>query len=155
MHCGHPLRATFTRRGALRRQLALLAHHLWILPSSEVSDDTAKRCLNSFINEVTHKRDSPLICEPPKHPPAKPVVPQWSRRLAAQPISRVPASKRGEVLIMQRMSFIKDPSAPSTSRLEAYDKLFGGDLTADDAKALDELFSVVSSFGCSFYVIST
>jgi hypothetical protein len=37
--------------------------------------DTAKRRLNSFINKVTHKRDSPLIREPPKQPPAKPVLP--------------------------------------------------------------------------------
>jgi hypothetical protein len=47
------------------------------------------------------------------------------------------------VLIMQRISFIKGPSAPSTLGLEAYDKLFGGDLTADDAEALDELFPAV------------
>jgi hypothetical protein len=33
------------------------------------------------------------------------------------------------------------PSAPSTSGLAAYDKLFGGELMADNAEALDELFS--------------
>jgi hypothetical protein len=47
------------------------------------------------------------------------------------------------VLIMQRMSFTKGPSAPSTSELESHDKLFGGDLTASEAEALDELFSAV------------
>ena len=99
----------------------------------------------SFINEVTRKRDSPLIREPPKQPPAKPVMPWQSRQLAAQPLSRVPASKRGEVLIMQRMGFTKGPSAPSMSELEAYDKLFGGDLTASEAEALDELFPAVRS----------
>ena len=63
--------------------------------------------------------------------------------MAAQPLSRVPASKRGEVLIMQRMGFTKGPSAPSVLELEAYEKLFGGDLTASEAEALDELFPAV------------
>jgi len=42
------------------------------------------------------------------------------------------------------MGFSKGPSAPSASELEAYEKLFGGDLTASEAEALDELFPVVS-----------
>jgi hypothetical protein len=56
-------------------------------PSSDVSDDTAKRRLDNFIGKVTCKRDSPLIREPPKQPPAKPVLLWRSRRLAAQPLS--------------------------------------------------------------------
>ena len=67
------------------------------------NDDSAKRRLNNFINNVTRKRDSPLIREPLKQPPAKPILPWRSRWLAAQSLSRVPASKRGEVLIMQRI----------------------------------------------------
>ena len=63
----------------------------------------------------------------------------------AQTLSRVHASKRGEVLIMQRMGYTKGPSAPSASELVAYDKLFEGDLTASEAEALDELFSAVRS----------
>ena len=46
---------------------------------------------------------------------------------------------------MQRMSFAKGPSVPSASVLEAYDKLFGGDLIASKAEALDELFPAVRS----------
>ena len=46
---------------------------------------------------------------------------------------------------MQRMGFTKGPSAPSASELEAYDKLFGGNLTTSKAEALDELFPVVRS----------
>ena len=111
---------------------------------AEDNDDSAKRRLDSFINEVTRKRDSPLIREPPMQSPAEPMIPRRSRRLEAQPLSRVPASKRGEVLIMQRMGFTKGPSAPSVSELEAYEKLFGGDLTASEAETLDELFSAVS-----------
>jgi hypothetical protein len=30
------------------------------------NDDSAKRRLDNFINKVTRKRASPLICEPPK-----------------------------------------------------------------------------------------
>jgi hypothetical protein len=64
------------------------------------NDGSAKRRLDSFINKVTRKRDSPLIREPPKQPPAKPVLPWRNKRLAAQSLSRVHVSKRGEVLIM-------------------------------------------------------
>ena len=67
---------------------------------TEDNDDSAKRRLDSFINEVTRKRDSPLIHEPPKQPPAKPMMSWRSMRLVAQPLSRVPACKWGEVLIM-------------------------------------------------------
>jgi hypothetical protein len=69
---------------------------------SEVSVDTTERRLNDFISKVTRKRDPPLISEPPQQPPAKTVLPQRSRRQAAHPLSQVPASKRGEVLIKQR-----------------------------------------------------
>ena len=44
---------------------------------------------------------------------------------------------------MQRMSYIKGPSAPSASELEAFDKLFDGNLTASEAEALDKLFQAV------------
>jgi hypothetical protein len=112
---------------------------------TEDSDDSTKRRLDSFINEVTRKRDSPLIRELAKQPPTKPVMLWRSRWLVAQPLSRVPAFKQGEVLIIQRMSFTKGPTAPSASELEAYDKLFGGDLTVSEAEALDELFPAVWS----------
>ena len=95
----------------------------WAVDSPK-NDNFAKRRLDSFINKVTRKRDSPLIREPPKQLPAKPVLPWRSRRLAAQNLSRVPASKRGEVLIMQRMGYTKGPSAPSASELEAFDLPF-------------------------------
>jgi hypothetical protein len=107
------------------------------------NDGFAKRRLDNFINKVTRRKDSPLICESPKQPPAKPVLPWQSRRLAAQSLSRVLAFKRGEVLIMQRMGYTKDPSTPSASELETFDKLFDGDLTASNAETMDALFSVV------------
>jgi hypothetical protein len=107
------------------------------------NNGSTKHRLDSFINEVTRKRDYPLIREPPKQPPAKPVLPWRSRQLAAWGLSRVPASKRGEGLIMQRMGYTKGPSAPSTSELEAFDKLFDGNLTAYNAEASEALFLAV------------
>jgi hypothetical protein len=107
------------------------------------NDGSAERRLDNFINIVTRKRDSPLIHEPPKQPPAKPVLPWRSRRLAAESLSRVPASKREEMLIMQRIGYTKGPSAPSASELEAFDKLFDGNLFASNAEAMDALFPAV------------
>ena len=107
------------------------------------NDDSAKRCLDSFINNATRKRDSPLIREPPKQPLAKPILPWWSRRLTAHSLSRVPPSKRGEVLIMHHMSYTRDPSVPSASELEAFDRLFDCNLTASEAETLDELFPAI------------
>jgi hypothetical protein len=66
----------------------------------DVNDSSTARRLKSFTRRVRKKVDSPLIREPPKQPPATSVLPWQSRRLAAQSLSRVPASKRGEVLIM-------------------------------------------------------
>jgi hypothetical protein len=66
-----------------------------------VDDDASfKRHLDNFTKAVVCKRDSLLIREPPKQPPAKPVLPWQKKWLAAQSLSRVPASKRDEVLIM-------------------------------------------------------
>jgi hypothetical protein len=41
---------------------------------------------------------------------------------------------------MQRMSYNKGPSAPSASELEAFDKIFDGNLTVSGVEALDTLF---------------
>jgi hypothetical protein len=105
-----------------------------------VSDSSAARRLKTFTRCVLKKVDSSLIREPPKQPPAKPVMPWWSRRLAAQRLSRVPASKRGEVLIMQRMGYTKGSSASSALELETFDKIFDSNLTASNVEALGALF---------------
>ena len=92
------------------------------------------------MNDKSRSYRHTLIREPPGQPPAKPVLPWRSRRLVVQSLSRVPASKQGEVLIMQRMGYTKGPSAPSASELETFDKLFDGNLTTSEAEALDALF---------------
>ena len=41
------------------------------------------------------------------------------------------------------MGYVKGPSAPSASEVEAFNKLFDDNLTASEAKAMDALFPVV------------
>jgi hypothetical protein len=41
------------------------------------------------------------------------------------------------------MGYTKGPPASSTSELEAFDKLFDGNITASNAEALDALFPAV------------
>ena len=106
----------------------------------DVSDNSATRRLKSFTRRMLKNVDSSLICKPPNQPPAKPVPSPWNRRLAVQSLSRVPASKRGEVLIIQRMCYTSGPSAPSVLELEAFDKIFDDNLIASNVEALDMLF---------------
>jgi hypothetical protein len=54
----------------------------------------------------------------------------------------VPAFKRGEVLIMQRMGYTKGPLVPSASERETFDRLFDG---KSEAEALDELLPAVGN----------
>jgi hypothetical protein len=41
------------------------------------------------------------------------------------------------------LAYTKSPSAPSASELQAFDKLFDGDLTASNIETMDVLFSAV------------
>ena len=64
----------------------------------------AARRLARFTEEVQLKRRSPLIDTPSRQKAAtKRPLPARSRRIAAQPLARIPPSKRGEVLLRQRM----------------------------------------------------
>jgi hypothetical protein len=110
----------------------------WEDRTVDVRDSSAARRLKSLTRHVLKKVDSPLIREPPKQPPAKPVLPLWSMWLAAQSLSRVSASNRGKVLILQCMGYTKSPPVPSASELKAFDKIFDGN--ESNIKALDVLF---------------
>lgn len=80
------------------------------------SDNSATRRLKGFTKQVMRKVDSPLIRQAPKQPSsAKPVLPLRSKWLTAQSLSRVPMSKRGEILIMQCMGLVMGLSTPSMS----------------------------------------
>jgi hypothetical protein len=58
-------------------------------------------------------RQPPLINSPPKQKMAskRTTLPIRSRRIAAQQMDHIPASKRGKVLLMKRMRILA-PSAP-------------------------------------------
>jgi hypothetical protein len=73
-------------------RLALVCPDMFSTPpwkdrTVDVSDSSVTCSLKSFIRHVLKKVDSPLIREPPKQPPAKPVLLWRSRRLAAQSLS--------------------------------------------------------------------
>jgi hypothetical protein len=96
----------------------------------------AKR-MKSFIEQELRNADPPLIQQPPKHPAATnhPVLPLRSKRLAAQSLSSVSASQRGEVLIMKHMGMAKRLSTPSTLAKKAYKELFDAWLSASNVEA--------------------
>ena len=54
----------------------------------------------------------------------QPKLPTQSRRIAAQPLSHVPASKRGQVLVMKRMGYLDGQMRPLTASKDAYDSIF-------------------------------
>lgn len=77
----------------------------------------AARRLQHFTDEVQVTRQSPLIRQPPRQKPPTRRQPSQPRstRAAAQRLAHIPASKRGEVLLMQRMG-IPPPPPPITPR---------------------------------------
>ena len=87
-------------------------------------------------------RQPPLINSPPKQKlaPKRTTLPIWSRRIAAQQMDHISASKRGEVLLMKWIGILA-PSAPifSTDK-RSYDSYFQVTLSEASIEALDELF---------------
>lgn len=106
----------------------------------------AARRLNKFTAEVQRKRQPPLIASPPKQkaPPKKPIIPLGSRRIAAQQMGHIPASKRGEVLLMKKMGVLPPQAPPSSATnkevIRRYLQLQGSKLSASDVEALDVMF---------------
>ena len=57
----------------------------------------------------------------------------------AQKLSHIPASKRGEVLLMQRMGVPPPPVPVTPASKRAFEAIFTGNLTKTQITALDEL----------------
>ena len=122
--------------------------HLFTDPSTSLgdglqtvdNDGSFKRLLGNFTKVVVRKRAFPLICVSPKLPPAKVVLSLWSKHLAAQSLSRVPASKRGNILIMQRMGLVTGLSTPNASMIKTYDALYEANPTTSNVEVLEALF---------------
>ena len=95
-------------------------------------------------------RQPPLITSPPKLKPAPKQITLSirSRRIAAQQMDHIPASKRDEVLLMKRMGILA-PSAPifSTDK-RSYDSYFQVTLSEASIEALDELFPASRAMTC-------
>ena len=101
--------------------------------AAERGSSAVKR-LKRFTDEIQRKAPSPLLPWPAVE--AQPKLPTCSRRIAAQVLSRVPASKRGEVLMMKRMGFIDGQTRPSTEAKNAYDSIFVDQLNPSQAEAM-------------------
>lgn len=52
----------------------------------------------------------------------------------------IPASKRGEVLMMKKMGMLPAAAAPSSASRRSFDALFNSSLLASEVEAFDELF---------------
>ena len=65
---------------------------------------SAIKRLKRFTTKILCKVSPPPLPQP--YVEAQPKLLTRSRRIAAQALSRVPASKRGEVLVMKRMSYL-------------------------------------------------
>jgi hypothetical protein len=84
------------------------------------SPHEATRCLTQFLDKVRVMQEPPLIASlprqrtPVKRPP--PIRPR-SRQIAAQPLAHISASRRGEVLLNQRLGFTR---AQGDTRLSAF-----------------------------------
>jgi hypothetical protein len=65
----------------------------------------AARRFARFTEKVQQRRMSPLIASPPRQKAAttRQTLPIRSGRIASQPLAHIPTSKRGEILVMQKM----------------------------------------------------
>ena len=103
--------------------------------------------LARFTEEVQLNQMTPLITSPPRQKVAttRQPLPKRRRWIAAQPLAHILTSKRGKVLLMQRMGFAP-PAAPiSSASKRAYGDLFARNLTSSEVEALDELFPATNA----------
>lgn len=66
-------------------------------------------------------------------------MPLRSKHIAAQALSRVPASKRGEILVMKRLGMIDNQSGPTESAQRDYNSMFVDKLNPSHEDAFKEL----------------
>jgi hypothetical protein len=118
------------------------------------SSREAARRLARFLDKVRVVREPPLIASPPRQrtpvrrpPPIRP----RSRRIATQPLAHIPASRRGEVLLNQRLG-IAPPTAPvSPAPKGILDALRSGTLSSSQVEALDALFPAYNGRACDLF----
>jgi hypothetical protein len=96
--------------------------------------------LKRFAKKILRKAPSSLLLLPQPTVEAQPKLSTHSRRIDAQPLSGVSASKRGEVMMMKRTGFLDGQTRPSTAVVDAYDSIFVDQLNPLHAEAIRELF---------------
>ena len=120
-----------------------------ILAAADATNNTpspqttsADRCLKCFIEQVTKARQSPLLelsdddaAHGRRAPPALPKRRWW---IAVQSMSHIPASKRGEHLLLKRLGLTSEMSPPSTSAMKVYEEIFSDN--PGNMQVLRELF---------------
>jgi hypothetical protein len=86
----------------------------------------ATKRLARFIEEVQVTRQPPLINSPPKEKSAakRTTLPIRSRRIAAQQMDHIPASKHGEVLLMKWVRILAPSTPISSAAKRSYNSYF-------------------------------
>lgn len=113
-------------------------------PTSEPTPtpQEAARRLANFTAEVQRKHQSSLIKATPKQKeqPNKPIIPMRSRRIAAQQMDHISASKQGEALLVKKMGVLPAVAAPSAASRRTFNALFEAKLSVTEVEAFDVLF---------------
>ena len=92
--------------------------------------------LKQFAKKVLKKATTPLL--PTKVFDSSSKMPLRSSRIAAQPLSKVPVAKRGDILVMQRLGLA--PAAGIAEAQQKLDAMFLGSDGGTHAEAMRELF---------------
>jgi hypothetical protein len=143
------------------QDLALLTPPRVGQPDVKIGDETpmheAARRLARFVDEVRVVREPPLIASPPRQRARarRPLpVRRRSTRIDAQPLAHIPASRRGEVLLEQRLGIAPPAATASPAPKGILDALRSGTLSSSQVEALDALFPAFNGRACKLFVES-
>jgi hypothetical protein len=129
-------------------------------PDATSADETptsreAARRLARFLDEVRVVREPPLIISPPRQrtpvrrpPPIRP----GSRRIDAQQLAYIPTSRRGEVLLNQRLGIVLPTAPVSPASKGILDALRSRTLSSSEVDAMDVLFPAFKGRMCEFFL---
>jgi len=95
--------------------------------------------IKKFAKKVLQKTTAPLL--PTKVFDSSAKLPIRSRRIAAQPLSKIPVAKRGEFLVRQRLGLVQDGASAGVGH-SLVSLLSGNDEDWDTRmEAMQELFA--------------
>jgi len=107
-----------------------------------VADAAASAELERFTASVLRQVSTPLAPKPSRQrTPAPPATdkPKRSSRLASTALAKVPAAKRGEVILMRRFELLADNAPVCDSARRAYSNVYQSGLTRSHAEAIKEI----------------